>query len=162
MRKLAQIVPAVLVSLCLAGTSWAGGASCSGEGAKASADAAGKHCTYKGANAMAGACEGVTASQVMYSYAVPSVECDHCIDAIQKAAMTQNGIHCVHIDLTTHTAYVIADKKMSQKQVAKVIADAGYKNKYQGTGKKTEAAFAKAMASGDKSMNACCAKKDKV
>ena len=161
MRKLAQIVPAVVVSLCLAGTSWAGGANCGGEGAKASAEKAGSHCTYK--DAMAKGCTGVQANQVMYSFAVPSVECDHCIDAIQKAAMEKNGIHCVHVDLGSHTAYVIADKKMTQKDVAKVIAEAGYKNKYQGQGKKIEAAFAKAMASGDKSMNACCAKaKEKV
>lgn len=162
MRKLAQIVPAVLVSLCLAGTSWAGGANCAPEGAKASAGEAGNHCTYKGSNAMAEGC-GVKANQVMYSFAVPSVECDNCVDSIQKAAMAKSGIACVHVDLATHTAYVIADKKMNQKAVAKVITEAGYKNKYQGSGKKTEAAFAKAMASGEKSMNACCAKgKDKV
>jgi len=162
MRKLGQIIPAVLVSLCLAGTSWAGGANCTGDGAKASAGEAGKHCTYKDANAMAGDC-GVRANQVMYSFAVPSVECDHCIDSVQKAAMAQSGIHCVHVDLATHTAYVITDKKMSQKDVSKVITTAGYKNKYQGQGKKVEAAFAKAMTAGDKSMNACCAKeKEKV
>ena len=161
MRKLAQIVPAVLVSLCLAGTSWAGGAGCTSDGAKASTEA-GNHCTYKGANAMTEACT-VKANQVMYSFAVPSVECEHCVDSVQKAAMAKSGIHCVHVDLATHTAYVIADTKLSQKDVSKVIAGAGYKNKYQGQGKQTEAAFAKAMASGDKSMNACCAKgKDKV
>jgi copper chaperone CopZ len=105
---------------------------------------------------------GVKANQVIYSFAVPTAHCESCIEGVQKAAMAHAGIACVHVDLSTHTAYIIADKNVSQKEIAKVIAAAGYKNSYKGEGSKVQAQFAKAIAAGDKGV-ACCAKgKDKV
>ncbi len=160
MKNFAKIGALSLLALCVATTSWAGGSSCSSEGAKSAS--AGSHCSgVKSSNAAHEAC-GVKANQVMYSFAVPSVECQSCIDAIQKAAMAKNGIACAHVDLATHTAYIIADKKLSQKDVSKLIADAGYKNKFTGQGDKVQAAFAKAIASGDKGVSCCAKNKDKA
>ena len=158
MKKLTKIGAFSVLALCVAATSWAGGSSCSSEGAKSAS--AGSHCSGTKASSAAHEACGVKANQVMYSFSVASVECEKCIETIQKAAMAKNGIACAHVDLSTHTAYIIADKKLSQKDVSKLIADAGYKNKYTGQGGKVEAAFAKAMASGDKGVN-CCAKGNK-
>lgn len=162
MKNLTKIAGLSLLALCLAATSWAGGSSCSSE--KVSE---GSHCTMKSSNASeasAAAHEACTikASQAIYSFAVPSVECDKCIESIQKAAMAKAGVACAHVDLSTHTAYIIADKKVSQKDLAKLIADAGYKNKFTGQGQKVQAAFAKAIASGDKGVTCCAKDKDKV
>jgi copper chaperone CopZ len=164
MKTLAKITALSLLAVCLAATSWAGGKSCSSganaEGAKAAA--AGSHCSAKDANAMAAKECGVKANQVIYSFAVPTAHCDNCIESVQKAAMAHAGIACVHVDLSTHTAYFIADKNVSRKEIAKVIAAAGFKNTYKAEGSKVQAEFAKAIASGDKGV-ACCAKgKDKV
>ena len=160
MKNFAKIGALTLLALCMAATSWAGGSSCSMEGAKSAS--AGAHCTGKPSNAAQEASCGVKANQVMYSFAVPSVECEHCIETLQKAAMANSGIHCAHVDLSTHTAYIIADKKLSQKDISKLIAAAGYKNKYSGQGSKVEAAFAKAMAAGDKGIDCCAKAKDKA
>ncbi len=165
MKRLANVAPVLLLALCLASTSWAGGRACSRDGAKTKATTAGAgvRCDGKDASAAVAHKEcGVKANQVMYSFAVPSVECDHCIENIQKSAMAKNGIACAHVDLTTHTAYIIADRKISQKDISKLIAKAGYKNTFSGKGDKVQAAFAKAVATGEKSV-ACCAKsKDRV
>jgi copper chaperone CopZ len=165
MKTLAKISALSLLAVCIATTSWAGGKSCSSTGVKADGAktaSAGSHCTAKDANAMAAKECGIKANQVIYSFAVPTVHCDDCTESVQKAAMAHAGVACVHVDLTSHTAYVIADKKVGRKEIAKVIAAAGYKNTYKAEGGKVQAEFAKAIASGDKGV-ACCAKsKDKV
>jgi copper chaperone CopZ len=165
MKTLAKVSALSLLAVCIATTSWAGGKSCSSAGVKAEgakATAAGSHCSVKDANAMAAKECGIKANQVIYSFAVPTVHCDDCTESVQKAAMAHAGIACVHVDLTSHTAYIIADKKISRKEIAKVIAAAGYKNTFKAEGGKVQAEFAKAIASGDKGV-ACCAKsKDKV
>lgn len=159
MKNLMKIAGLSILALCLASSSWAGGSSCSSE--KVSE---GSHCTMKSSNTSSAAHEACTikANQVIYSFAVPSVECDKCVETIQKAAMAKTGVACAHVDITTHTAYIIADKKVSQKDLAKVIADAGYKNKFTGQGDKVQAAFAKAIASGDKGVSCCAKNKDKA
>ncbi|TMQ67346.1 MAG: heavy-metal-associated domain-containing protein [Candidatus Eisenbacteria bacterium] len=162
MKTLAKISVLSLLAVCLAATSWAGGKSCSSEGAKSAS--AGSHCSAKDTNTNATAAKecGVKANQAIYSYAVPTAHCEACIEGVQKAAMAHAGVACAHVDLTTHTAYIIADKNVSQKEIAKAIAAAGFKNTYKGEGSKVQAQFAKAIAAGDKGV-ACCAKgKDKV
>jgi len=167
MKTLAKVSALSLLAVCIAATSWAGGKSCSSEGAKAEgakSASAGSHCSAKDSNANAMAAKecGVKANQVIYSFAVPSAHCDNCVESVQKAAMAHAGIACVHVDLSTHTAYIIADKNVSKKDIAKVISAAGFKNTYKAEGSKVQAEFAKAIASGDKGV-ACCAKgKDKV
>jgi len=105
----------------------------------------------------------LAANQAIYSFAVPTVHCDNCIESVQKAAMAHPGIACAHVDLSTHTAYIIADKKISRDEIAKLIAAAGYKNSFKGEGSKVQAEFAKAIASKDKGVASCCAKgKEKV
>jgi len=166
MKRIATILGVAVLTLGLAATSWAGGASCSGDGAKSSSTTMSKggHCSGDAEHSMASAkCEGVKAGQVMYSFSVPAVECEHCVDSIQKTAMETKGIQCAHVDLSTRTAYVIADKKLSKQQVSKMLTEAGFKNKFTAEGKNAQAAFTKAIASGDKAVDACCAKgKDKV
>ena len=162
MKTFAKFSALSLLAICLAATSWAGGKSCSTEGAKSAN--AGSHCSAKdtNTNAMAAKECGVKANQVIYSFAVPTAHCDNCVEGVQKAAMDHAGVACAHVDLTTHTAYIIADKKVSQKEIAKAIAAAGFKNTYKAEGSKVQAEFAKAIASHDKGV-ACCAKaKDKV
>ena len=144
MKTLAKVSALSLLAVCLAATSWAGGKSCS-SGAKAegaSSAAAGSHCGAKDSNAMAAKECGVKANQVIYSFAVPSVHCDNCTESVQKAAMAHAGIACAHVDLSTHTAYIIADKNVSRKEIAKVIAAAGFKNTYKAEGSKVQAEFA--------------------
>ncbi len=160
MKNLMKIAGLSILALCLASSSWAGGSSCSSSSEKVSE---GSHCTMKSNTSSASheACT-IKANQVIYSFAVPSVECDKCVEAIQKAAMAKTGVACAHVDISTHTAYIIADKKVSQKDLAKVIADAGYKNKFNGQGKKVQAEFAKAVASGDKGVSCCAKSKDKA
>ena len=165
MKRFAAIAPVAILALGLAATSWAGGASCSGDGAKSSSATMtqGSHCSGVEHSMAAKECPGLKAGMVMYSFAVPGVSCDHCVDSIQKTAMATKGIQCAHVDVATHTAYVIADKKMSKQQVSKMLTAAGFKNKYTAEGKTAQAAFTKAIASGDEGVNACCAKgKDKV
>lgn len=171
-----KITPLLLVCFGLAATAWAGGSTCSGssksasaaakgscpymtEASHAKASAAGPACNGVGKDASASQC-GVKAGQVMYSFAVPGVECEHCVNTIQKAAMATKGIHCAHVDMTTKTAYVIADKGMDQKAIAKVIQTAGFKNNYKGTGTAVEAEFTKMMSSGGAAAS-CCLKKNK-
>jgi copper chaperone CopZ len=166
MKRVATILGVAVLTLGLAATSWAGGASCSGDGAKSSSAtlSSGGHCSGDAEHTMAAKeCAGVQAGQVMYSFSVPAVECEACVNSIQKTAMTTKGIQCAHVDLSTRTAYVIADKKLSKQQVSKMLTEAGFKNKFTAEGKNAQAAFTKAIASGDKAVNECCAKgKDKV
>jgi copper chaperone CopZ len=166
MKTFAKLSAFSLVALCVAATSWAGGSSCTSGGAKSaeakSADA-GSHCTMKSnATMTSGEKCTVKANQVMYSYAVPTVECGKCVESIQKAAMALKGVACAHVDLKTHTAYIIADKTVDQRNISKVIATAGYKNKYEAQGSKVQAEFAKAIASGDNGVSCCAKAKDKV
>lgn len=147
--------PKALAALCAitllaSTTAWAGGAHCDGID-KSNAEAMAKACT-------------VDKNQAIYSFAVPGAECDGCAHSIQSALLREAGVHCAHVDLETHVAYVITDKKMSTKSLSKVIQTAGFKNKYRGEGKKVQAEFVKMMSKSDvKSGAACCARdKDKV
>lgn len=185
MKTFANLTLGAVLTLGLAATAWAGGSSCSGDKASSASMASGTHCTRD--EAAAGHCSGganasmaagshcnmgtnanavaakeckPAANQVMYSFAVPSVECSGCVKSIQKAAMAMAGVSCAHVDLQTHTAYIIADKKVNERALSKAIADAGYKNTFTAQGSKAEAAFAKAWSSNDKDVN-CCSKATK-
>jgi copper chaperone CopZ len=170
-RTLRLALPISAVALLVAGSAFAGGASC---GAKDEAHpaatsttstttSAGHHCSgVSDASSMAKAC-GVKAGQSIYSFAVPTAECDHCVTAIQTALMAQKGVSCAHVDLTNRTAYIIADRGVDKKAIAKTIQTAGFKNRFKGEGAKVQAEFAKAMTAGDKGINSCQRKeKDKV
>jgi len=169
MKTFANLTLGAVLTLGLAATAWAGGSSCSGDKASSASMASGTHCTRDEAaaghcgmgattsNAVAAKECKPTANQVMYSFAVPTVECSGCVKSIQKAAMAMAGVSCAHVDLQTHTAYIITDKKVNERALSKAIADAGYKNTFTAQGSKAEAAFAKAWASNDKDVN-CCSK----
>ena len=139
--------PLAAVALLVAGSAFAGGASCGSSDAARSASS-GHHCQgVSGASASAMSCPTVKAGQSIYSFAVPGAECDHCVNSIQTALMAQKGVACAHVDLSTHTAYVIADRSFDKKAIAKCIQTAGFKNRYKGQGSKVQAEFAKSMAS---------------
>jgi len=107
----------------------------------------------------------VKANQAMYSFAVPGASCSSCVKDIQKSAMATKGVACVHVDLSTHTAYIIADKSLSKATLAAAIQKAGFKSSFKGEGSKIQAEFAKAMgaATTDGGMSGCAHKeKDKV
>jgi copper chaperone CopZ len=194
MNRIKKIAPMVVLALLIAGIAWACKTSntsaakqadatkCPYESAQQQAKAgacpyateashakltgAGSHCdgVGKSAEAMAHEC-GMKAGQVMYSFAVPGAECEHCIRGIQKATLAMKGVECAHVDLSTHTAYIIAAKGVTEKAISKSIQDAGFKNSYKGSGSKVQAAFIEAMKGGTKNGMSCCPagkEKDKV
>jgi len=163
MKRISTLAATIgAVALLAAGSAFAGGASCGTSESSAKSASAGHHCDGKDASAaMAKSC-GVKANQAIYSFAVPTVECQNCVNTIQTALMAQKGVACAHVDLTNHVAYIIADKSVNQKAVAKAISAAGYKNSFKGQGAKVQAEFAKSMAgTGEKGSAACSANKDK-
>jgi copper chaperone CopZ len=165
------------VSLLAATTAWAGGAACTGKDSDASSPS--HACPYTGAKSaqaseVGGKCDMHTmgamangqtctigANQMVYSFAVPTAECDHCAASITKALMDQKGIHCAHVDLKNRVAYIVADKKMDKNALAKCIKDAGFKNSYRGQGKAVQAEFTKMMTASTEKGAACCAVKTK-
>jgi copper chaperone CopZ/ribosome modulation factor len=159
-RILSKAAPLAAIALLVAGSAFAGGASCGSKDGESSASAGG-HCNgVKGASAMA--CPTVKSGQNIYSFAVPGVECGNCVKSIQTALMAQKGVACAHVDLSSHTAYVIADRSFDKKAIAKCIQTAGFKNKYKAEGAKVQAEFAKSMGSSSgKSAAACPYKENK-
>lgn len=156
-RILSKAAPLAAIALLVAGSAFAGGASCGSSDAPRSASAG--HCDgMKGASAMA--CPTVKAGQSIYSFAVPGAECGNCVKSIQTALMAQKGVACAHVDLSTHTAYVIADRSFDKKAIAKCIQTAGFKNSYKGQGAKVQAEFAKSMNSSSAKAAATCPYKE--
>src|SRR4051812_13366345 len=118
MKRISNIAAPITVALMLiAASAFAGGHACMSKDTAKTAGAGG-HCSDGSSASMAKAC-GVKAGESIYSYAVPGVECDHCINSIQTALMAQKGVRCAHVDLATRTAYIIADHSVNKKAVAK-------------------------------------------
>lgn len=161
MKRISTVATTLGAVLILAaGSAFAGGAACGTSESSAKSASAGR-CEGMTSSAMAKAC-GVKANQAIYSFAVPSAECQDCVDAIQTALMAHKGVACAHVDLKNRVAYIIADKSVNKQAVAKVISAAGYKNSFKGQGRKVEAEFAKSMSvKGEKGSSACSASKDK-
>ena len=127
--------------------------------------AAGGDCPYMGTAGTTGQACTVKANQAIYSFAVPGASCDDCVRSIQQTAMATKGVACAHVDLGTHTAYIIADKSVSKSALTAAIQKAGFKSSFQGEGSKVQADFAKAMsgAGTESGMSGCAHKeKDKV
>lgn len=174
MKRMKMLAVLSGAALLVAATAWAGGAACTGKDAEAASGAckvsgakmagAGGHCDMgkgaAGAEAM-GKCT-LGANQMVYSFAVPTAECDHCADGISKATMAQAGIHCVHVDLKNRVAYIVADKKMDKNALAKCIKDAGFKNTFRGEGKAARANLEKYMTASADKPDACCKTKEKA
>lgn len=158
-RILSKAAPLAAIALLVAGSAFAGGASCGSNDAARSTSAG--HCDgMKGASASAMACPTVKAGQNIYSFAVPGAECGNCVKSIQTALMAQKGVACAHVDLATHTAYIIADRSFDKKAIAKCIQTAGFKNSYKGQGAKVQAEFAKSMNSSSSGKAAACPYKE--
>src|SRR5262245_31482506 len=101
MKRMKVLAAVSVVALLAATTAWAGGAACEkgAAGAEAAGHAckvssakmagAGGHCDMgKGAMASGKACK-LGANAMVYSFSVPTAECDHCVDGISKATMAQ-------------------------------------------------------------------------
>ena len=154
-----MVPPAALAAFSLAAIAWGGGSMCTGKPQGATAQAAGSHCPMgEGAQAAGGHCT-LGANQAVLSYAVPGAECDACVKTIQRAAMAQKGVNCAHVNLESHTAYIVADKSVKQAAIAKAIRDAGFRCTFKADGPKVRTELMKAIASGGSA--ACCAKKEK-
>jgi copper chaperone CopZ len=176
MKRMNVLAALSVVTLLAASTAWAGGSACTGKDSdasaakcpysgatskSASATTAGGHCDMgKGAMAEGQACT-VGANQMVYSFAVPGAECDHCADAISKALMTQSGIHCAHVDLKNRVAYIVTDKKMDKNALAKCIKTAGFKNSYRSEGQAARKDLMTYMTASTAKPDACCAAKPK-
>jgi copper chaperone CopZ len=160
-RILSKAAPLAAAALLVAGSAFAGGASCGSGDAPRSASA-GHHCEgMKAEGASAMSCPTVKAGQNIYSFAVPGAECENCVKSIQTALMAQKGVACAHVDLASHTAYVIADRSFNRNAIAKCIQTAGFKNKYKGQGAKVQAEFARAMSAPSGKASACPYKESK-
>ncbi len=146
MKRNLMIVPAALAALSLGASAWAGGSMCS-EKSDAKQTMAGSHCVGDASAHGSGQCT-IGAQYSVMSFSVPGVECDACVNIVQRAAMSQKGVQCAHVDLKTRTAYVVSEKKLNQRAIAKAIADAGYRCSYKAQGPKVRAELMKAMASG--------------
>lgn len=178
MKRKTLIVPVIFGALCLATSAWAGGSSCSGKSEGASASKEGAHCTVgtsatakeasAGSHCGTGAGASMTskeacsygASHAVYSFAVNDMHCSACVKKVQSAAMAQKGVHCVHVDLDTKTAYIVAEKKVDQRAITKAVKDAGFTAVFKSDGPSARAAFMKSMAANG-GANTCSAKKDK-
>lgn len=137
-RIVKNAAPLAVAALLVAGSAFAGGASCG----------------------RSDACPTAKAGQNIYSFAVPGAECDNCVNSIETALMAQKGVSCAHVDLTTRTTYVIADRSFDRKAIAKCIQTAGFRNSYKAQGAKVQAEFAKSMASGSGKAAASCRYKE--
>ena len=177
MKRTNLLAALSVVTLLAATTAWAGGSACTGKDSdasatgkcpysgatskSASATANGGHCDMgKGAMAEGQACT-IGANQMVYSFAVPGAECDHCAESISKALMAQSGIHCAHVDLKNRVAYIVADKKMDKNALAKCIKTAGFKNSYRNEGQAARKDLMTYMTASTAKPDACCAAKPK-
>jgi len=159
MKQYLKIGLSVFGILCLAAVAWAGGNTCTAhpDDAKASSTSSAHQCdgSMKADQASGEQCT-VGKNQMVYSFAVPGAECEACQNIIQRTAMAQKGVACAHVDLTTRTAYIVADKKMNQKAVMNAISKEGYKCTFKASGEKVQAEFVKIMTAG--AGGACCVK----
>lgn len=157
MNRIVRIAaPLAAAALLACGSAFAGSAC--GSGDHATSASAGHHCDGAGASsASAMSCPTVKANQSVYSFAVPGAFCDHCAKSIQTALMAQKGVSCAHVDVDTHTAYIIADRSIDKKAITRTIQTAGFKNTFKGQGSKVQAEFAKVMRSSsmDKAASGC-------
>ncbi len=148
MKRHAVIVPVVITALSLSTSAWAGGRMCHDKAEGASKEASvGGHCsTAKGASMASGEACKIGASNAVFAFAVPTAHCGSCVDKIQQTAMAQKGVLCAKVDLESKMAYVVGDKKLNQRQLAKAIKDAGFACTLKEKGSKARAELQKLMA----------------
>ena len=161
MKRTLRIGLSVLGILSLAAVAWAGGNTCTGhtETDAKQVSTEGNHCDGVTSGKASGEQCTIGANQMVYSFSVPGAECEACQNVIQRTALSQKGVTCAHVDLNTRTAYIVADKKLNQKALAKAISEAGFKTKFKASGTKAKSEMLKVVSSG--AAGACCAKKDK-
>ncbi|HET9951308.1 MAG TPA: heavy metal-associated domain-containing protein [Candidatus Eisenbacteria bacterium] len=173
MKRMNMLAALSVVTLLAATTAWAGGNACSGNESEASAKASGKACPISGTTSASMSANGghcdladgkactIGANAMVYTFAVPGAECDHCAESISKALMAEKGVQCAHVDLKTHVAYVVSDKKLDKNAISKSIKTAGFKNSYRNDGKAARADLMKYMTAATAKPDACCAAKPK-
>ena len=146
MKRNALMATALLGTLCLATSAWAGGSMCNDKSEGASMTA-GDHCApgAKGASMAGGQCK-IGANNAVFSFAVPTAHCGSCADKIQSAALAQKGVMCAKVDIDTHTAYIAGDKKLNQRAIAKAIKDSGFTCSFKQSGMKARTELNRLMA----------------
>ena len=59
-------------------------------------------------------------------FTVPSISCQHCVNAITKEVTSLNGVQNVKVDLSTKRVSVQADEQVSTETIVNAINEAGY------------------------------------
>lgn len=59
-------------------------------------------------------------------FSVPSMSCQHCVNAITKEVQSVQGVQNVKIDLGSKRVSVQADERVSKDALVNAINEAGY------------------------------------
>jgi copper chaperone len=59
-------------------------------------------------------------------FTVPSMSCQHCVNAITKEVSNVQGVQNVQVDLGTKRVRVQADERVSTETLLEAINEAGY------------------------------------
>jgi copper chaperone len=59
-------------------------------------------------------------------FTVPSMSCQHCVNAITKEVSNVQGVQKVQVDLGTKRVRVQADERVSTEALLEAINEAGY------------------------------------
>jgi copper ion binding protein len=59
-------------------------------------------------------------------FTVPTISCQHCVNAITKEVTSLNGVQNVKVDLGTKRVSVQANEQVSTEAIVNAINEAGY------------------------------------
>ncbi len=59
-------------------------------------------------------------------FTVPSISCQHCVNAITEEVSSLQGVHNVKVDLGSKRVRVEADEQVSTDAIVQAINEAGY------------------------------------
>lgn len=63
---------------------------------------------------------------MLKEFTVPSMSCQHCVNAITKEVSQLDGVQNVNIDLNTKRVKVQTSEQVSTDEVVNAIKEAGY------------------------------------
>ena len=59
-------------------------------------------------------------------FTVPTISCQHCVNAITKEVQSVQGVHNVKVDLSAKRVSVQADESVPTQTLIEAIHEAGY------------------------------------
>lgn len=59
-------------------------------------------------------------------FTVPTISCQHCVNAITKEVSAVQGVQQVNVDLTSKRVRVEADERVTTETLVHAINEAGY------------------------------------